>query len=134
MPQSRCVHSFAELPRQSFYGLPGLLADSLPDRFGNALINAWLATQGRAPDSFNAVERLCYPGFSRRMAFNIVARNQDDHVKNIAFLMDKTGRWSLSPAFDATYSFDPDGVARAGWCNASGGVVLATRLDAEPRP
>lgn len=38
----------------------------------------------------------------RRMAFNIVARNQDDHVKNIAFLMDKQGQWSLAPAFDLT--------------------------------
>ena len=45
----------------------------------------------------------------RRMAFNIIARNQDDHVKNIAFLMDKNGNWSLSPAFDMTYSFNPDG-------------------------
>jgi len=43
------------------------------------------------------------------MAFNIVARNQDDHVKNIAFLMDKSGQWSLSPAFDITYSFNPTG-------------------------
>jgi serine/threonine-protein kinase HipA len=39
-----------------------LLSDSLPDKFGNALIDAWLATQGRKPDSFNAVERLCYTG------------------------------------------------------------------------
>jgi len=45
----------------------------------------------------------------RRTAFNIVARNQDDHVKNIAFLMDKQGRWSLSPAFDMMYSYNPDG-------------------------
>jgi serine/threonine-protein kinase HipA len=45
----------------------------------------------------------------RRMAFNIVARNQDDHVKNIAFLMNKAGEWSLSPAFDMTYSFNPSG-------------------------
>jgi len=45
----------------------------------------------------------------RRMAFNIIARNQDDHVKNIAFLMDKSGTWSLSPAFDMTYSFNPAG-------------------------
>lgn len=45
----------------------------------------------------------------RRMAFNIIARNQDDHVKNIAFLMDKAGRWSLSPAFDMNYSYNPDG-------------------------
>jgi len=45
----------------------------------------------------------------RRMAFNIIARNQDDHVKNIAFLMDRSGNWSLSPAFDMTYSFQPSG-------------------------
>jgi serine/threonine-protein kinase HipA len=307
-------YAFGSLSRPTFRGLPGLLADSLPDRYGNALIDAWLATQGRAPESFNAVERLCYigprgmgalefaptlgprqsrardihvdalvelasevlarredlvaslteagrdealrdilsvgtsaggarakaviawnpltqavrsgqieagPGFQywllkfdgvsgnrdkeledprgygaieyayskmareagvlmtecrlleengrrhfmtrrfdrlddggklhmqslgalahydfnlagahsyeqallvirrlglpmsaveqqfRRMAFNIVARNQDDHVKNIAFLMDRRGRWALSPAFDVTYSYAPSGV------------------------
>ena len=62
MPLTSSVYSFPELTRQTFNGLPGLLADSLPDRFGNALINAWLATQGRLPESFNAVERLCYTG------------------------------------------------------------------------
>ena len=314
MPLSDRVYSFPGLARETFHGLPGLLADSLPDRFGNALIDTWLATQGRSAESFNAVERLCYigsrgmgalefapaqgpksrtsepldiaalvqlasdvlsqrsglrhsmasadtaetlrdilrvgtsaggarakaviawnrqtnevrsgqlaasDGFDywilkfdgvsgnrdkeledptgygsieyayalmaraagidisecrlleengrrhfmsrrfdrlaggeklhmqslgalahfdfnlagaysyeqalqvmrtldlpmasieqqfRRMAFNIVARNQDDHVKNIAFLMDKQGRWSLSPAFDVTYSYNPDGL------------------------
>jgi serine/threonine-protein kinase HipA len=45
-----------------------------------------------------------------RMAFNIVARNQDDHVKNIAFLMERDGSWSLSPAFDVTYSYNPEGL------------------------
>ncbi|MGB8313327.1 MAG: type II toxin-antitoxin system HipA family toxin [Aestuariivirga sp.] len=314
MPLANTVYSFPALSPISFHGLPGLLADSLPDKFGNALIDAWLATQGRTPADFNAVERLLYtgnrgmgalefkpakgprarkaqkididalvalasdvlthrnalqvsfadgykrdalkeilrvgtsaggarakaiiawnaatnevrsgqiladPGFGywilkfdgvsgnrdkelddpqgygaieyayykmaqaagismaecrlleesnrrhfmarrfdrpgeggklhmqslaalahydfnaagahsyeqafqvirrlglsmaaieeqfRRMAFNIVARNQDDHVKNIAFLMDKAGTWSLSPAFDVTYSFNPDGL------------------------
>lgn len=62
MPLSPKVYRFPELSRQSFHGLPGLLADSLPDKFGNALIEAWLATQGRSPQSFNAVERLCYTG------------------------------------------------------------------------
>jgi serine/threonine-protein kinase HipA len=62
MPLSRRVYTFPELARTTFYGLPGLLADSLPDKFGNVLIDAWLATQGRQPDSFNAVERLCYTG------------------------------------------------------------------------
>jgi serine/threonine-protein kinase HipA len=313
MPLAERVYSFPSLPAKTFYGLPGLLADSLPDKFGHALIDAWLASQGRTPASFNAVERLCYvgrrgtgaleyapvlgpragrstrvqvdklvelaseilnrrsnlavslagpnkekalldilrvgtsaggarakaiiawnpktnevrsgqvradPGFEywllkfdgvsgnrdkeledpkgygaieyafskmavaagirmndcrlleendrrhfmtrrfdrladggklhmqslcamahydfnmagayayeqallvirqlglgmdaveeqfRRMVFNIIARNQDDHVKNIAFLMDKSGRWSLSPAFDVTYSYNPAG-------------------------
>lgn len=45
----------------------------------------------------------------RRMAFNVIARNQDDHVKNIAFLMDPEGMWSLSPAFDVTYAYRPSG-------------------------
>jgi len=45
----------------------------------------------------------------RRMVFNVVARNQDDHPKNIAFLMDRTGDWSLSPAFDVMYSFNASG-------------------------
>ena len=62
MPLSTRVYSFPELSRKTFHGLPGLLADSLPDRFGNALIDTWLATQGRSPDSFNAIERLCYIG------------------------------------------------------------------------
>jgi len=62
MPLSPHVYRFPELSEVSFRGLPGLLADSLPDKFGNALIDAWLATQGRGPGTFNAVERLCYIG------------------------------------------------------------------------
>src|SRR5512133_184466 len=62
MPLGNQIYTFPALPERTFHGLPGLLADSLPDRFGNALIDAWLATQGRTPQSFNAVERLCYTG------------------------------------------------------------------------
>jgi len=43
----------------------------------------------------------------RRMVFNVIARNQDDHTKNIAFLMNQQGEWSLSPAFDMTHSYKP---------------------------
>jgi serine/threonine-protein kinase HipA len=44
-----------------------------------------------------------------RAVFNVVARNQDDHVKNIAFLMDPDGKWTLSPAFDLIYAWNPNG-------------------------
>lgn len=56
------LYSFPELNRETFKGLPGLLADSLPDKFGNAIIDVWLARNGRDPASFNPVERLCYTG------------------------------------------------------------------------
>lgn len=54
------VYSFPRLNPDTYHGLPGLLADALPDRFGNQLIDAWLATQGRAAADFSPVERLCY--------------------------------------------------------------------------
>jgi len=53
---------FRTLPVRTFRGLPGMLADALPDRFGNQIINRWLAHKGRDPDDFSAVERLCYTG------------------------------------------------------------------------
>ncbi len=62
LPLGPRVYEFPELSRRTFRGLPGLLADSLPDRFGNALIDAWLATTGRTPERFSAIERLCYTG------------------------------------------------------------------------
>ncbi|MEX2451278.1 MAG: type II toxin-antitoxin system HipA family toxin [Rhodospirillales bacterium] len=62
MPLDDRIYSFPALPRETFHGLPGLLADSLPDDFGNALIDAWLAREGRSPESFDPVQRLCYTG------------------------------------------------------------------------
>jgi serine/threonine-protein kinase HipA len=57
------VFSFPELRGTStFKGLPGLLADVLPDKYGNSLINAWLASNGRPADSMNPVELLCFIG------------------------------------------------------------------------
>ncbi|CAN5387249.1 type II toxin-antitoxin system HipA family toxin [soil metagenome] len=64
----KSVFSFPSLRKRSdplldtFKGLPGLLADSLPDKYGNQLINTWLALQGRPPDSMNPVEMLCFIG------------------------------------------------------------------------
>ena len=62
MPLRETPYEFPALARETFSGLPGLLADSLPDKFGNAMIDAWLARTGRNPQSFNPVERLCYLG------------------------------------------------------------------------
>jgi len=45
----------------------------------------------------------------RRMVFNIVARNQDDHTKNTSFIMNRLGEWSLSPTYDLTWAFNPSG-------------------------
>lgn len=56
------VFEFPALPKDTFKGLPGMLAESLPDKFGDALINQWLTRQGREPASFNPIERLCYIG------------------------------------------------------------------------
>ncbi len=62
MPLRAGVFAFPDLPERTFKGLPGLIADSLPDRFGNLLIDQWLAREGRSPADFNPVERLCYLG------------------------------------------------------------------------
>jgi serine/threonine-protein kinase HipA len=45
----------------------------------------------------------------RLMAFNVIYRNQDDHTKNIEFLMSQEGVWMLAPVFDLTFSYNPDG-------------------------
>ncbi|TVP95935.1 MAG: type II toxin-antitoxin system HipA family toxin [Acholeplasmatales bacterium] len=62
MPLSREIYQFKTLDLAAFKGLPGLLSDSLPDSYGDKIINAWLSSQGRSIDSFNIVERLCYVG------------------------------------------------------------------------
>lgn len=54
--------SFPALSKETFFGLPGLLADALPDKFGNNIIDAWLARHGRESTGFNPIERLCYSG------------------------------------------------------------------------
>jgi serine/threonine-protein kinase HipA len=62
MPVGPGRFQFPDLAYESYFGLPGMLADSFPDKFGNALIDAWVARQGRVPASFSPIERLCYIG------------------------------------------------------------------------
>lgn len=63
MPNKNRIYSFPEFrDSETFKGMPGLLADALPDRYGKELINAWLARQGRPDNSLNPVELLCFIG------------------------------------------------------------------------
>jgi len=108
MPLSDQIYSFPALARETFHGLPGLLADSLPDDFGNALIDRWLATEGRTPASFNPVERLCYTGARGMGALEYVpshgpsgARSEHVDVKALVELASRilTSRSNLRGSF-----------------------------------
>lgn len=81
-------------------------------------------------DAFEIMRRLNLPKqqsiqLFRRMVFNIITRNQDDHTKNISFLMDKKGQWKLSPAYDMTYAYNPSGI----WTNSHQMSVQGKRND-----
>lgn len=66
----------------------------------------------------------------RRVVFNVVMRNQDDHTKNISFLMDRSGKWSLSPAYDMGFSYNPDGLwTRTHQMSVNGKFDNLTRQD-----
>lgn len=87
MPISNQIYSFPGL-EESFHGVPGLIADSLPDKFGNAVINQWLAGQGKSESDFNVIDRLCYTGsrgmgaLEYRPAISIGASN--DEIVNVS--------------------------------------------------
>ena len=100
MPAVAKVYKFPSLPDISFHGLPGLLSDSVPDKFGNAVIDVWLKAQGRAPGSLSPIERLCYTG-SRGMGaleyrpslFAVVDPSEALHVDQLAKLADDVLRF-----------------------------------------
>ena len=79
LPLSEGIFQFPNLPRETFKGLPGLLADCLPDKFGNLLIDQWLAREGRTAASFNPVERLCYLGSRAMGALEFLPAHHPDH-------------------------------------------------------
>ena len=62
MPLSAKVYSFPELDYDTFKGLPGMIADSLPDDFGNTVMNAWIASQGRSTAGITPLQRLQHTG------------------------------------------------------------------------
>lgn len=62
MPLSNNVYEFPLLSGEPFFGMPGLVADSLPDDFGNKVIEQWLVSQGKSIRDFTAIDILCYTG------------------------------------------------------------------------
>lgn len=96
MPLREFPYEFSALARNTFKGLPGMLADALPDKFGNAIIDAWLASQGKTAVDFHPVERLCYMG-SRGMGaleFEPATHDVSDstNVVEVAKLVDLANR------------------------------------------
>lgn len=80
---------FPALGKDTYHGLPGFLADSLPDKFGNALIDVWLAQQGRTAASFNPVERLCYIGSRGMGALEFKPTVYKGRTKSVSVDIDK---------------------------------------------
>jgi len=62
MPLAKKIYSFPEIDHNTFKGLPGLIADSLPDDFGNTVMNAWIASQGKSTSDITPLQRLQYTG------------------------------------------------------------------------
>ena len=80
--KARQIYQFPDIHPRSFHGMPGLLADSLPDKYGQKLINVWLARTGRSPEGFNAVDRLCYTGRRGMGALEFEPSQRPDMVKD----------------------------------------------------
>lgn len=81
MPLSKNIYEFPALVGEPFHGMPGLVADSLPDRFGNAVIEEWLMSLGKSLSGFTAIDRLCYTGKRGMGALEYVPANTD--IKDI---------------------------------------------------
>lgn len=108
MPLNARPYRFPELLNTSFHGLPGLVADSLPDSFGNAVINEWLSRQGKQASSFSPIDRLCYTG-TRGMGalefFPLLENPKESSVLHLESLVElasqvMTNRNSLSVQYD----------------------------------
>ncbi len=82
------IYSFPELSYDTFKGLPGFLADSLPDKFGNDLINRWLAREGRPRNSYNAIERLLYQGTRAMGALEFEPAQRTDMNQSLKIELD----------------------------------------------
>lgn len=115
MPLSKNIYEFPTLVGDPFYGMPGLVADSLPDRFGNAVIEQWLMSLGKSLSDFTAIDRLCYTGKRGMGALEYIPASTDikdideninvrEMVKFASDILCKRESISLSANDSLTYS------------------------------
>lgn len=94
-PDKRCKGTHANTLRYRALRLPASQG---------LLLRTGIRRDARAAATYKEAQEMF-----RRMVFNVVVRNQDDHTKNISFLMDRGGKWHLSPAYDMGYAYNPNG-------------------------
>ena len=115
MPLGGVIYEFPSLAGEPFFGMPGLVADSLPDSFGNAVIEKWLASIGKSLSDFTAIDRLCYTGKRGMGALEYVPATSDirdinetinvrEMVKFASDILEKRERVSLNADVNLTYS------------------------------
>ena len=109
-----CLRPQCELPLTKLFDCVGTEKVHMQTLCGIAHYDYRLRRAYSYEQAFNIMRglRLSYheaQEMYRRVIFNVVVRNQDDHTKNISFLMDKQGKWRLSPAYDMGYAYNPDG-------------------------
>lgn len=87
-PEAGKIYDFSHLPRETYKGLPGFIADCLPDKFGTAIINHWLEKSGRPRDSYTTIERLLYQGSRAMGALRFEPQERKDLNKQVAIDLD----------------------------------------------
>jgi len=87
-PEKGRIYEFSQLPFQTYKGLPGFVADCLPDKFGTAIINHWLEKSGRPRDSYTTIERLLYQGSRAMGALRFEPQERKDLNKQVAIDLD----------------------------------------------
>ena len=87
-PEKGRIYEFSQLPFQTYKGLPGFVADCLPDKFGTAIINHWLEKSGRSHNSYTTIERLLYQGSRAMGALRFEPQERKDLNKQVAIDLD----------------------------------------------
>ena len=87
-PEKGRIYEFSQLPYRTYKGLPGFIADCLPDRFGTAIINHWLEKSGRSRDSYTTIERLLYQGSRAMGALRFEPQERKDLNQQVAIDLD----------------------------------------------